>query len=441
VFESIKQAWKTGDLRKKLFYTIVIMVVFRIGSLIPVPFLDVYALKGFMGNLSDGGALLAYFDTLSGGAFAQATFFAMSVNPYINSSIIMQLMGVALPSLEALQREGEEGRKKINAITRIVTIFLGVTQGFAYYAFLRYHTFGGVPIVKYTNGFDGVFSAFVIVSVFTAGTALMMWLGERINEKGVGNGVSILMFAGIVSRMPTLITRIFAYIYLAFEDPAHYWMYFILVPICLLVFTGMTWLIVFMNDAERRIPIQYAKRVVGRKLFDGQSSHLPLKIGLAGVMPIIFASSILSVPSMINLFTSPTGWVKTFLDAFSVNGIIYTIIYFVLIIMFAYFYVSISYNPIEISNNLRQGGGAIPGIRPGKPTTEYLSKILSRITLMGALFLAFIAIFPMLFGAFVPMGGLFMSGTSIVILVGVALETVKLVKSQMMMRKYKGFLD
>jgi preprotein translocase subunit SecY len=441
MFKAIKQAWKTGDLKKKLLYTLMIMVVFRIGSIIPVPFLNIEALKGFMGNLADGGALLAYFDTLSGGAFAQATLFAMSVQPYINSSIIMQLMGVAIPALEALQREGEEGRKKIMAITRIVTIFLGITQGLAYYGFLRTHSYDGIPIVRYTQDFEGFFAALVILSIFTAGTALMMWLGERINESGIGNGVSVLLFAGIVSRMPTLIARITAYIYLAIENPEQFWIYYIFVPLFILIFLGMMWLIVFTNDAERRIPIQYAKRVVGRRMFDGQSSHLPLKIGLAGVMPIIFASSILSIPSMINLFARPTGLLKAFLDSFSVNGVIYTIVYFFLIIMFAYFYVSISYNPLEISNNLRQSGGAIPGIRPGKPTTEYLSKILSKVTLMGALFLAFIAIFPMFFASLTPMGGLSMSGTSIVILVGVALETVKIIESQVMMKQYKGFLD
>ncbi|MDR1240366.1 MAG: preprotein translocase subunit SecY [Oscillospiraceae bacterium] len=441
MLSALRQAWKSGDLKKRLLYTLLIIVVFRVGSIIPVPFLDVRALQGFMGNLADGGAILAYFDTLSGGAFAQATLFAMSVQPYINSSIIMQLMSVAIPVLETLQREGEEGRKKITAITRVLTIFLGISQGFAYYVFLRNHTYGGTPIVKYVNGTEGVFAAFVIVSVFTAGTALMMWLGERINEKGIGNGVSILMFAGIVSRMPSLITRMIGYVYLAIENPEKYWFYYIFVPLFILIFLGMMWLIVFMNDAERRIPIQYAKRIIGRRMFDGQSSHLPLKIGLAGVMPIIFAGSILGLPSMINLFARPTGIMKAILDALSVNGIIYIVVYFALILMFAYFYVSISYNPIEIANNLRQSGGAVPGIRPGKPTSEYLSKVLSKVTLMGALFLAFIAIFPMFFAGLTPMGGLSTSGTSIVILVGVALETAKMIESQTMMRQYKGFLD
>jgi preprotein translocase subunit SecY len=441
MFAAVRHAWKAGDLKKKLLYTILIMFIFRIGSIIPVPFLDSFALKGFMGNLSGAGALLSYFDTLSGGAFAQATLFAMSVNPYINSQIIMQLLTVAIPVLENMQREGEEGRKRILMITRYVTVFLGISQGFGYYILLRNNTFYGLPIIKYTNGWEGIFAMITIVGVFTAGTALMMWLGERINEKGVGNGVSILMFAGIVSRMPTLVMRTFSYIYLAFKNPSDYWHYYVFVPLFLIIFLGMMWLIVFMNNAERRVQIQYAKRVVGRKIYDGQSSYMPFKVGLAGIMPIIFAGSFLAIPSMINLFVTPRGFFKILLDAFSVNEPLYTVLYFALILMFAYFYVSISYNPIEISNNLRQSGGAIPGIRPGKPTTEYLERILSWVTLMGALFLAFIAIFPMFFSGLTALGGLSLSGTSIIILVGVALETVKMIESQTMMRIHKGFLD
>ncbi|MCL2311062.1 MAG: preprotein translocase subunit SecY [Firmicutes bacterium] len=439
MLKTLKQAWKTGDLKKKLLYTIFIMIVFRIGSIIPVPFLNVDALKGFMGNLSGGGALLMYFDTLSGGAFAQATLFALSIQPHINASIIMQLMSVAMPSLERLQREGEEGRKRLNSITRVLTIFLGLSQGLAYYLFLRNNSYGGSSIIKYTSGGFGVYAAIVIISVFAAGTALMMWLGERINEEGVGNGVSVLLFAGIVSRMPVLVTKVASYIYLAIKDPGQFWSYYILVPVYILVFLGMVWLIVFMNDAERRIPILYAKRVVGRRMYDGQNSSLPLKVGLAGVMPIIFAGSILMIPGMINIFVRPTGTLKLVLDSISFNGWVHTILYFALILMFAYFYVSISYNPLEISNNLKQSGGAIPGIRPGRPTTEFLARVLSKVTLMGALFLAFVAIFPIFFSSLT--AGLSVGGTSIIILVGVALETVKILQSQTMMRKYKGFLD
>lgn len=441
MIKTLKQAWKTGDLKQRLLYTILIIVVFRIGSIIPVPFLNTEALKGFMGGMSGGSSLLQYFDTLSGGAFAQATLFALSVQPNINASIIMQLMGVALPYLEALQKEGEQGRKKINAITRVLTIILGISQGFGYYMLLRNNGYNGVSIMKYTSGWEGIFSAVVVISVFAAGTALMMWLGERINESGIGNGVSILMFAGIVSRMPALLKNMGLYLYFAVTDPANFWIYYVYVPVFLIVFLGMMWLIVFMNDAERRIPILYAKRVVGRRMYDGQSSHLPLKIGLAGVMPIVFAGSMLMIPSMISLFVSSDGIWKAILQALSFGSWIYNVVYFALIIMFAYFYVSISYDPLEISNNLRQSGGTIPGIRAGKPTAEYLSRVLSKVVLMGALFLAFIAIFPMLFMQFIPMAGLSLSGTSIIILVGVALETVKMLQSQTMMRIYRGFLD
>ena len=437
----IVKAWNMPELRKRLIYTLFIVVIFRVGSVIPVPFLDTVALKGVMGNLSEGGAILNYLDTMSGGAFAQATLFAMSLTPYINSSIIMQLMGVAIPALEALQREGEEGRKKLTAITRYFTIILGIMQGTAYYMYLRGSQYGGATIIKYTEGFEAFFVAVVIVSVFTAGTALIMWLGEQINTKGIGNGVSILLFAGIVSRMPTLVAKLMAYVSLAITATEKYGKYYILVPVFILIFMMMIWVIVFMNDAERRIPIQYAKRTAGRKLYAGQSSHIPLKVGLAGVMPVIFASSILSIPTLVTLFMQPTGIVRSILEAFSVDGCIYMIMYFLLIIMFAYFYVAITYNPIEMANNLRQSNGGIPGIRPGKPTADYIARILSKVTFLGALFLAFIALFPMIFGRVTSMKNLSLGGTSIIILVGVALETVKQLESQIMMKHYKGFLD
>ena len=441
MFRTIRNAWKVEELRKKLLFTILVVIIFRIGSVIPVPFLDMNVLSGLMGNIAEGNTMLAYLDTLSGGAFTQATLFAMSVTPYINSSIIMQLMTVAIPALESLQKEGEEGRKKLTAITRYVTIGLGLLQGTGYYLYLRNSKYGGVSAVKYTEGFAGVFSAIVIVLVLTAGTALMMWLGEQINVKGIGNGISILLFAGIVSRMPSMITKLVAYIVMAMEMPEEYSKFYAFVPIFIVLYLAMMWVIVFMNDAERRIPIQYAKRTVGRKMYGGQSSHIPLKVGLSGVMPIIFASSILSIPNMINFMMNPTGTLKTILDAFSVNGWIYTLLYFILILMSAYFYVSITYNPVEMANNLRQSNGVIPGIRPGRPTTEYLSRVLSKVTFIGAMFLAFVALFPIFFGKATAMNNMSIGGTSIIILVGVALETVKQMESQMMMRHYKGFLD
>ena len=418
-----------------------IIVVFRIGSVIPVPFLDVNALAGLMGSLGENGAILNYLDTLSGGAFAQATIFAMSVSPYINASIVIQLMTVALPYLESLQKEGEEGRKKLTAITRYVTIIIALLQGTAFYFYLRSGGFQGVPIVKYTEGFEGMFVGVVIVLSFVAGAAFVMWLGEQVNVKGVGNGISILMFAGIVSRMPSLIAKLVGYTSLAVSNPDNFFMFYVYVPLFIVLFMFLMWIIVSMNDAERRIPIQYAQRTVGRKMYAGQSSHIPLKVGIAGVMPVIFASQILMIPNFVNFFAKPTGFWKTVLDSLSVNGTGYTICYFFLIFVFEYFYVEITYNPVEIANNLRQSNAAIPGIRPGKPTADYIAKVLSKVTFLGALLLAVVSLLPIGFTNLTGMHNLSMGGTSIIIMVGVALETVKQLESQLMMRHYKGFLN
>lgn len=444
MFKTLKNAWAIPDLRRKILFTLMIIVIFRFGSVIPVPFLNTTALKGLMNTVNETGSALSYLDMLSGGAFANATLFAMSVTPYINSSIIMQLLTVAIPPLERLAKEGEEGRKKIGTMTRYVTVILGLIQGTAYYFYLRNSSYQGTPIAKYTGGWEQVFAAFVIIMVFTAGTALMMWLGEQINQFGIGNGISILLFAGIVARLPHTANILGKYLQAANEDPSSYGQYYFLVPLFVIIFLAVIWVIVFMNDAEHRIPIQYAKRVVGRKMYGGQSSHIPIKVGMSGVMPIIFASSILSIPSTIQLFLGnrvTTGFWKSFFDAFSSTGWIYSLLYFLLIIMFAYFYVTIQYNPLEMANNLRQNNGTIPGIRPGKPTADYIAKILSKITLIGAMFLALIALLPIVFGAAANMHNLSMGGTSILIIVGVALETVKQLESQMMMRHYKGFLD
>ncbi len=430
-------AWKIAELRKKLLFTLFIIIVFRFGSIIPVPFLDIEALKYLMqGNLEGGNQLFSMIDMLSGGAFAQATILAMGVSPYITSSIIMQLLGVAIPALERMGKEGEEGRKKMGTITRYVTVVLGLVQGTGYYFYLLNNR-----ITIYRTGADAIFAGFIIVIAFTAGTALMMWLGEQINQYGIGNGISILLFAGIVARMPTTINRLGLHFKTAIENPTEFGKYFLYVPLFILIFLGVIWVIVFMNDAERRIPVQYAKRVVGRKMYGGQNSNIPIKVALSGVMPIIFASSILQLPSIIKSFTNPTGIWKNILDLLVIGGWIYTTLYFLLIIMFAYFYVAIQYNPIEMANNLRQSNGTVPGIRPGKPTSDFISKVLSKITLIGALFLAFIAILPIVYGAIAGMQDLYLGGTSVIILVGVALETVKQIESQMMMRHYKGFLD
>ena len=435
MFKTIQNAWRIPDLRKKILFTLLIIVVFRIGSVIPVPFLDLNALQALMSQYS-GDNVLAFQNLISGGAFANATLFAMGITPYINSSIIMQLLCVAIPSLEALAKEGNEGRKKIAAITRYVTVALGLVQGTAYYVFLRR---SAIIVDDWRSGFNGVFSCAVIILSFTAGTAIMMWLGEQINSHGIGNGISILLFAGIIARMSTMITQLVAYWEMGVQGQTKY---FFFVPIFVVLFLSIIWLITFMNDAERRIPIQYAKRVVGRKMYGGQSTHLPIKVGMGGVLPVIFASSILSIPSTINLFVKKTdGFWGSFFKFFSSTSVGYMLLYFVLIIMFAYFYTAIQYNPVEMSNNLRQNNGTIPGIRPGRPTADFIAKILSRITLIGALFLSVIALLPLIFGRISGMTNMSLGGTSIIILVGVALDTVKQLESQMMMRHYKGFLD
>mgnify|MGYP004670458209 FL=1 len=434
MLKTIRNAWSIPDLRKKLLFTLMIIIVFRIGSVIPVPFLDMSALATAMNGMNEGNTMLAYLNTLSGGAFANATLFAMGVTPYINSSIIMQLLTVAIPPLERMAKEGEAGRRKIGTITRYVTVGLGLIQGGAYWYYL--HKSG---VTVYTEGFSLVFSAIVIILVFTAGTALMMWLGEQINSNGIGNGISILLFAGIVAQLPYTLSMLGQFWKLAGEGSTQF---YFLVPLWIVIFVAIVWVITFMQDSERRIPIQYAKRVVGRKMYGGQSSHLPIKVALGGVLPIIFASSILSIPGTINLFTKvKDGFWGAFFNAFDTSGWLYNVLYFILIIMFAYFYTTIQYNPIEMANNLKSNNGTIPGIRPGAPTADYIRNILSRITLIGALFLAVIALVPSIYGSATGMGRMAIGGTSIIILVGVALETVKQLESQMMMRHYKGFLD
>ena len=436
MFNTIRNAWRIPDLRKKILYTLLIIVVFRFGSVIPAPFLDASALADLMSSASENTAL-GYINMLTGGAFSYASLFAMGITPYINSSIIMQLLTIAIPALERLSKEGEEGRKKIATITRYVTVGLGLIQGVAYYFYLR-----NSGIVEYTDGFAGVFVACVIVLTFTAGTALIMWMGEQINEKGIGNGISIILFAGIVARLPVTLGTVWQYMQLGMENAAGAGQYLVLAPLFLVLFLVVIWVIVFMNESERRIPVRYAKKVVGRKMYGGQSTFLPIKVAMSGVMPVIFASSILAIPQFIQIFWNPTGGMgRAILDAFSQTGWLYIVLYFLLIVMFAYFYMSIQYNPLEMANNLRQSNGTIPGIRPGKPTADFIAKILSKVTLIGALFLAFVALIPIIYTNVTGMYGLSLGGTSIIIIVGVALETVKQLESQMMLRHYKGFLD
>ena len=425
MFETLRNAWKVKEIRNKILFTIFIILIFRIGSVIPVPYIDVAALK----SANETGAVnefFSYLSILTGGGLEYGAIFAMSVTPYINSSIIMQLLAVAIPALERLQKEGEEGQKKMAQITRYVTVVLALIQGTAYFFYLNNSGYLSV------SGGAVVFAAFVIVLAFTAGSALVMWLGEQIDVKGIGNGISILLFAGIISRGPQALDMLIKYWELGMQ---------VAVVAIVLLFLAVIVFIVWMTEAERRIPVQYAKRVVGNKMYGGQNTHIPIKVNMSGVMPIIFASSILMLPTMILSFMHDTdnAWYKV-LSLFSVQGVFYAVIYFILIIGFAYFYATIQFNPVEMANNLRKNGGAIPGIRPGKPTSDFISKILSRITLMGALFLSVIAILPILIGT---VGGINISlgGTSVLIMVGVALDTVRNLESQMMMRHYKGFLD
>lgn len=445
MFKTIRNAWSIPDLRKKILFTILIIILFRIGSVIPVPFLNMDALANLMQPIDmatgeGANTFLGYINTLSGGAFANATIFAMGITPYINSSIIMQLLCVAIPALERLSKEGEDGRKKIATITRYVTVGLGLIQGTAFFFYLKNSTddFGN-RITTYNEGFSMWFAAIVIILCFTAGTALIMWLGEQINKKGIGNGISMLLFAGIIARLPATVELLGRYWNAGAQDSSFY----VTVPLWIVLFLAVIWIITFMQDAERRLPVQYAKRVVGRKMYGGQSTHLPIKVSLGGVMPIIFASSILSIPSTIRMFVNvtPGSFWDSFFNAFSSEGWLYSVVYFVLILMFAYFYTTIQYNPIEMANNLKQNNGTIPGIRPGRPTADFIAKILSRITLIGALFLALIALLPIAYSGMTGLVGLSMGGTSVIIIVGVALDTAKQLESQMMMRHYKGFLD
>ncbi len=448
MLQTIINAWKIADLRKKILFTALIIFIFRLGAAIPVPFTNI-AEGGILSDAAEG-TFMSYLSMMTGDAFAYGTIFAMSITPYINSSIIMQLLTVAIPPLERLSKEGEEGRKKIASITRFVTVGLGLMQSTAYYFYLRNQNYlmTDTSGAKFT-GFFAVFQALVIILCLTAGTAFIMWLGEQINNKGIGNGISIILFAGIVSRIPAMVMSVVSYFSLG--GP-----YYVLAPFVGVMALLMIAFIVWMDNAERRIPVQYAKRVVGRKMYGGQSTHIPMKVNMSGVMPVIFASSILSLPPTIQMFVDVkegSGWEK-FFSIFQATHPVYLVLYFVMIIFFAYFYAQIQYNPIEMANNIRKNSGAIPGIRPGKPTSDYIAKILSRLTLMGALLLSVVALFPTLFsqvatfcldkfsdGYYSQGINISLGGTSIIIMVGVALETVKQLESQMMMRHYKGFLD
>ncbi len=447
-------AWKIPDLRAKLIYTAFVVLLFRIGAGIPVPFLNI-ATEGVLGS-AEGTTFLSYLSMMTGDAFNYGTIFAMSVTPYINSSIIMQLLTVAIPALERLQKEGEEGRKKIASITRYVTVGLGFMQSAAYYMYLRSQKYlmTDASGAEFKGGW-AVFQALIVILCLTAGTALVMWLGEQINDKGIGNGISIILFAGIVSRIPTEATRLFSMnpsVQSYFFKGGPHGIYYFLAPLVVIIYILMLAYIVWMDNAEHRIPVQYAKRVVGRKMYGGQSTHIPIKVNMSGVMPVIFASSILSLPPTLEMFLQnkikEDGFWDKFFGVFQANNWVYALIYFLMIIFFAYFYAAIQYNPVEMANNIRKNGGAILGIRPGKPTSDYIGGIIGRIIIIGAMLLSVVALFPILFSIITEMAlgkgngmNITLGGTSIIIMVGVALETVKQLESQMMMRHYKGFLD
>ncbi|MBR2305165.1 MAG: preprotein translocase subunit SecY [Ruminococcus sp.] len=432
MIETFRNAWKVPELRKKLLFTFFIIVIYRVGGTVPVPFLDSEALSAWFKQSESSGDFFSYLNVLSGGNFAKATLLALSVSPYINAQIIIQLLTYALPPLERLQKEGPEGRKKLDKITKYAALAISVFQGWAYYLTLK----KAGAVLYAGEGFDKIFAEIVIIACFTAGASMTIWLGDQINEKGIGNGISMLLFAGIIARGPTAVLGLFDY---AKTGEAKN---IILVIAIVIIFILMIGFIIFMNEAERRIPLQYAKRVVGRRQYGGQSTYIPVKIAMSGVMPIIFAMAFMSLPSTLKMFITPKdgSFYDKFLKWFEYTSPFYACLYFILIIGFNYFYVSMQYNPVQIANDLRQNNGAIPGIRPGKPTSDHLKKIFGKITLVGAVFLGVIAIFPIIFTVVTKMN-IAMGGTSILIVVSVALETARTMESQMMMRHHRGFLE
>ena len=433
MLQTLRNAWKIEELRKKILFTLVIILLYRLGNAIPVPYVNVPALQYYFTQLQN--TVLGLYNVMAGGAFSTATIFALSIQPYINASIIIQLLCIAIPALERLSKEeGEEGRKKIASITRYATVGIGLLMGFAYYMLMKNN--GLLSTEVPTSGFGAVAVAIVVILTFTSGSALIMWLGEQITEHGIGNGISIILFASIVSRFPNDIVTSIRNI---MNGELSWW----LALLVLLMLLAIIVLIVYVNDAERRLPVQYAKRVVGRKMYGGQSTYLPMKVNMSGVMPIIFAQSIASLPATIAALagSKADSW---FMKLFDTTSIAYAIIYFLLILFFAYFYSTIQFNPIEVANNLKKNGGYIPGFRPGKPTSEFIQKVLNKITLFGAIYLGIIACVPILVAHFSnakALTGISLGGTSIIIAVGVPLEPVRALEAQMMMRNYKGFLS
>ena len=428
MIQTIRKAWGVPELRKKIVFTLLILLIFRIGNAIPVPYINTTLLGNYLDSMS--GTVLGLYNVMSGGAFAEATVFALGVQPYINSSIIIQLLTIAIPALERLARDGgEAGKKKIASITRYATVAIALLQGFGYYMICKNYN-----ILEQ----QGIWPALVIIVSFVAGSSFVMWLGEQVNEFGVGNGISIILFAGILSRMPNMVTMAASYIRTK-GSIGYLWIALLIVGML-----AMVVLIVHVNEAERRIPVQYAKRQGGRKMYGGQASTLPMKVNMSGVLPIIFAQSIASLPATIWAFigTPEEGTVgRSIYNAIDTKSVLYLIVYFLMIIGFSYFYATIQFNPVEISNNLKRNGGFIPGFRPGKPTSDFIAKVLNKVTLFGAIYLGIVAICPLIAGKLLGNSSLAIGGTSVIIVVGVALETVRALESQMMMRQYKGFLE
>ena len=428
MIQTIRKAWGIPELRRKLVFTMLILLIFRIGNAIPVPYINTTLLGNYLDSMS--GTVLGLYNVMSGGAFAEATVFALGVQPYINSSIIIQLLTIAIPALERLARDGgEAGKKKIASITRYATVAIALLQGFGYYMICKNYN-----ILEQ----QGIWPALVIIVSFVAGSSFVMWLGEQVNEFGVGNGISIILFAGILSRVPNMVTMGASYIRTK-GSIGYLWIALLIVGML-----AMVVLIVHVNEAERRIPVQYAKRQVGRKMYGGQASTLPMKVNMSGVLPIIFAQSIASLPITIWTFIGmpKEGTVSySIYNAIDTKSVIYMVVYFIMIIGFSYFYSSIQFNPVEIANNLKKQGGFIPGFRPGQPTVQFIQKVLNRITMFGAIYLGIVAICPLIVGKIIDNSSLAIGGTSVIIVVGVALETVKALENQMLMRQYKGFLE
>ena len=426
MFKTLSNAWRIPELRKKLIFTVMMLLIYRVANVIPVPYIDAATLASYFDSTLSN-TILGLYDAMSGSAFSQASVLALGIQPYINASIIIQLLTIAIPALERwAKEEGEVGKKKIERLTRYSTVALGLLLGFAYYTMLKNYSSSGLKII---TG-DSFMSAVVIILAFAAGSSIVMWMGEQITEFGIGNGISMILFANIISGLPGTFSRLLG---------LKWWIACIIAVVLLLLVV----FIVFINDAERRIPIQYAKRVVGRKVYGGQNTNLPIKVAMTGVMPIIFAQSIASLPATIATFVGKAGednWWYTHI--WSSNTWVYIVFYGLLIFFFSWFYSTIQYDPVEISNNMKKNGGFIPGFRPGKPTADFIKKVINKILIFGAVYLAVVALLPQIGSILDPrISYLSIGGTSMIIMVGVALETVKALEAQMLMRHYKGFLD